>query len=160
MSKLIIPALIAVFGISVCVVDSAKAQMRVTLSDVHISPTEPEPVDVITVFASGGLAYFDIPFDHSEFSINQQSLQLDLYFGNGYSPAIGDWSHSEEIGMLPAETYTLTVRTFEPRHGLNDTYTTSFTVVVPEPTTVLLLAVGIIGIQFSKHKTKHNITGR
>jgi len=61
----------------------------------------------------------------------EQSVQLDLFFGVGYSTAVGDWSHSEEIGTLPAGTYNLTVRTFEPIYGLNHTYTISFT-VVPE----------------------------
>jgi len=111
-----------------CGADSAKA---IGITDVYILPEEPTPVDVITIYASGGLEYLDTPFDHSELSIVEQSVQLDLFFGVGYLPAVGDWSHSEEIGTLPAGTYTLTVRVFEPLDGLNHTHTISFT-VVPE----------------------------
>jgi hypothetical protein len=113
-----------------CGADSARA-ISVDIADVHVSPAEPTPIDVITIFASGGLAHLDTPFDHSELSIVEQSVQLDLFFGVGYLHAVGDWSHSEEIGTLPAGTYTLMVRTLEPIFGLNHTYTISFT-VVPE----------------------------
>jgi hypothetical protein len=145
-----IMAVVLVCMAFVCVPDSAKA-LSVWITDSYVLPEEPTPVEVITIFASGGLADFDTPFDHSEFSIAQQSLQLDLFFGVGFHPAIGDWAHSEEIGTLPAETYSLTVRTFEPGFGLNDTYTTSFT-VVPEPTTILLFALGVIGLRITRCK--------
>ena len=141
-----IMAVVLVFVAFVCVVDSAKAT---SITDVYIMPEVPAVEDVITIFASGQASSRPVWITDSNLYLEGTSLELDIFFELGPFQMITPWSYSEEIGMLPAKTYELTVRTFEvpyPDSGPTDTYTTTFT-VVPEPTSILLLSMGIVGVQ-------------
>ena len=137
-----------------CVEDSTATV--ISIADVNIEPEEPLLYDIITISASGQTASMGNEVDHTEFSIVDMYLQLDLFFDLGELHIVGPWSYSEDIAPLDAGTYTLTVRAFDwPNGGLEDTYITSFT-VVPEPATLVLLASGIMGIRVCRHRHSGN----
>ena len=142
--------IMAVVLVFVCVVDSAKATVSIT--DVYIMPQVPAVEDIITIFASGSASQGSSWVDHTEFSMVDTSLQLDLFLDMGILFMVSYWSYSEEISPLPAGTYTLTVRAFGPSYvppyygDLEDTYTVDFT-VVPEPATFLFLVMGIVAVR-------------
>jgi len=120
--------------------------------EVQIIPAIPTNNDIIQIKASGILAYLDAPFDHSEFFINGYSLQLDIYYGDGYLTAIGPWLHTEFIGPLPVGTYDLEVTQYEHEvFPLIDTYSTTFE-VVPEPMSLSLLFFGGFLLSLKKHR--------
>ncbi|MBW1855174.1 MAG: hypothetical protein JRJ00_10935, partial [Deltaproteobacteria bacterium] len=60
----------------------------VSISDVQISPAGPTDLDIITVEIDGGFTKGGITFDYSDFSPDEFSLQLDLYFTEGLGPFI------------------------------------------------------------------------
>jgi hypothetical protein len=128
----------------VLLVNSAEA----TITDVHILPEEPTIYDVITIVTSGVEGSGAVLIDSSNFDRVGTSLQLDIFLDVGVFQVITPWSHSEDIGTLPVGLYELTVQTLE-QGVVTDTYSTSFE-VVPEPTTILLLGLGVIGIRISK----------
>lgn len=120
------------------------AAKGITIEDVHITPEEPLPYDIITIDASGWVGYTGPQVDYTEFLMIDESLQLDMFFLVGDLPAVTPWSYSEDIPSLDAGSYTLTVRAFEPPYGEpGNTYITSFT-VVSEPATIALLAIGAL----------------
>ena len=145
-----IVAAVLVFVAFVCVTNSAKATVSIT--DVYIMPEVPMVVDVITIFTSGSASQGSSWVDHTEFSMVDTSLQLDLFLDMGILFMASYWSYSEEISPLPAGTYTLTVRAFGPSYvppyygDLEDTYTVDFT-VVPEPSTFVILAAGLVSFR-------------
>ena len=145
-----IVAAVLVFVAFVCVTNSAKATVSIT--DVYIMPEVPAVEDIITIFASGSASQSSSWVDHTEFSMVDTSLQLDLFLDMGNAFMVSYWSYSEEISPLPAGTYTLTVRAFGPSYvppyygDLEDTYTVDFT-VVPEPATFLFLVMGIVAVR-------------
>jgi len=130
----------------VCMTHSVKA----TITDVYILPEEPTIDDAITISVSGVEPYGGVSITDSVFNVDGTSLGLDLYLTLGLSPVLTPWSYSEDIGSLPMGTYELSVNTiFESEPIFNDTYFKSFE-IVPEPSTVLLLALGILALTRKK----------
>ena len=125
---------------------SANASI-VSINDVQVVPELPSLNDIITVEVSGGFTHMGPSFDESTFNQNVFSLELDLFFTEGSGPTIPTaWSHDEVIGMLLPGTYDLLVQAYwrnspDYEYILHDTYPVDM-VVVPEPTTVLLLGIG------------------
>ena len=116
----------------------------IPIDGAYTIPSQPATTDPITIVAYGQVGYINTPIDHTDFYMADTSLQLDIFFDFSETllPMVAPWSHSEPIGMLSEDSYTLTVRTFEwPVIVIADTYLTSFE-VVPEPATVLLLGLG------------------
>jgi len=113
-----------------------------TITDVNILPSIPAVTDPITILVSG-IEGSRVQITTTDFSVNDYSLVLDIYLDIGVNPVVLPWTHSEDIGILPAGIYNLDVYTFFPLlPPLNDNYSTSFE-VVPEPGTLILLATGI-----------------
>ena len=119
----------------------------VSISDVQVDPEEPSLSDIITFDVFGGFSHAGVTFTESQFSTNAFSLELDLFFTEGFGPLIPTgWSHSEEIGTLSAGTYDLTTQAYwrsSPGYEyiLHDTFPLEFE-VVPEPATILLFSLG------------------
>ena len=153
-----IMAAVLVFVAFVCITDSAKA----VITDVNILPEVPAVEDIITIVVSGIEGSLPVSIDDSIFQIVGTSLELDLFVTTGPFYAITTWSHSEIIGALPANSYNLTVREHErfmaDPYFLTDTYPTSFT-VIPEPTSILLLSMGVLWIRVAKRKTSRQHNG-
>ncbi len=110
------------------------------ITDVSIQPATPTFNDDISVLVSG-VESGSMGIVDSSLTMNDMSLELDIYIEQGVLPVVTPWTHSENIGMLPIGTYDLMVNTiYAP--DVTDTFTTSFE-VVPEPTTLLLFLAGI-----------------
>ena len=127
-----------------CMADSAEA----AITDVHLLTEEPTMNDVITIVTSGVESCSPVFITDSVFHAEETALELNIFLFVGPYTVVTPWSHSQDIGTLPAGLYELTVRTFEVPN-ITDTYSMTFE-VVPEPTTVLLLALGVIGIRVIK----------
>ena len=110
--------------------------------NVDIQPETPTINDSINIISSG-VRGSDVYFENSFFEIYGTSLALDIYLHEGFLTVVTPWSHTENIGTLPAGTYDLTVTVYAdyspPEVGI-----TSFDVVVPEPATFCFLALGTI----------------
>ena len=139
----------AIIAVIICmafgfVADSAKA----IILDVNIFPEQPTINDEITIITYGQALYRPVWIDGSGFSREGNFLLLDIFLHGGALPAVTPYSHTENIGILPAGLYDLTVRTFETE-GIDfidvDTYSTTFE-VIPEPATLLLLGLGFAQI--------------
>jgi len=136
----------AVVLVFVYISNSAKA----VITDVEITPAEPTMEDIISIVTSGVEGAGAVFVTDTDFRTDGTSLELDIFLDVGVFPALTPWSHSEYIGTLREGMYDLTVRTWE-LPDITDTYSITFD-VVPEPTTVLLLAMGILGIRANKYK--------
>ena len=124
--------------IIICFTTSVNA----TITDVSIEPILPTPLDVISIVSSGGESSGPVEIVDSVFSVDENSLQLNIYLEVGFAMVVTPWSHTENIGTLPAGVYDLTVNTVvELEPFRNDTSFTSFE-VVPEPTTLVLFGLG------------------
>ena len=127
----------------------------IPIYDVHVEPNVPDDTDSITVVASGQIGYLGIPIVDTDLHIAGTSVQLDIFFlfqGIGL-PVVDSWDHSEAIGTLAEDTYSLTVRTFGlPGPTFADQYTTSFD-VVPEPASAVLVLLGFSGLLRRRRKT-------
>ncbi len=124
----------------------------ISIYDVDISPVTPTISDVITITASGEewAQGYDITTTLVQ---DEMMLVLDIFFNyDGFSTQIvAPWHYSEEIGPLPQGDYGLIVQVFDtqpgdptPNHG--GAGTADFTVIVPEPVTISLLAIGMLGV--------------
>ena len=103
------------------------------ISGVDIQPDPPSATDPLTILAYGEIGSTDMYIAQTSFSMQGTSQVLGIFFdssGIGL-PVVVPWSHSEPIGTLPAETYSLSVRTYQFCQ-LADTFMTAFT-VVPRP---------------------------
>ena len=120
----------------------------VTINNVQISPDNPSINDIITIETDGTIPGSGIALDESVFTQDEYALQLDLYYTDTFGPQVPhSWFHDEEIGILPQGSYDLSVQAYwrltdTVDYFLHDSYSTNFE-VVPEPTSVLLLLVGV-----------------
>lgn len=144
--------------LTVVITTSASVEAgSITITDVSRDPLLPTVFDSITIktFIDFDLiAYPQMVFDNSNFEQSGMSLQLDLHFyedGMGMGTPIVS-PLLEPIGMLTEGFYDLTVRAYvspDPislvMPWLSDEYFTSFQ-VIPEPTTLLLLVFGALGL--------------
>jgi hypothetical protein len=79
--------------------------------------------------------------------VDGNSLSLDITLRLGIFPVVTPWTYSRPIGTLSADTYNLTVRTFDYYSGMpKDTYMIDFE-VIPEPVTLLLLSFGALALR-------------
>jgi len=144
--------------LTVAIITSASVEAgSITITDVSPDPLLPTVFDSITITTFidfDSIAYPQMAFDTSNFEQSGMSLQLDLYFyedGMGMvTPIVSPLL--EPIGMLTEGFYDLTVRAYvspDPiamvMPSLSDEYITSFQ-VIPEPTTLLLLGFGTLGL--------------
>jgi hypothetical protein len=144
-------ALTVFMVILICPVKAVKG----SITDVYTEPLEPTDIEVITIVVSGLEGSGAVVITDSNFQREDSSLGLDIFITLGYYGVITPWSHSEVIGMLPANDYDLTVSThYIGAYVGTDIYSTSFT-VVPEPATLLLLTMGVVWIRVSKCKLCH-----
>lgn len=126
-----------------------------TITDVQILPEHPSISDSIIIESEGGFPGGTLFYDTSVFTVNELSLQLDLYFTGGSGPQVPQmWQHDDVIGILPEGNYDLLVQAYYRSSGvaeysLHDDYSTSFE-VVPEPATLSILGVGILYIRRRK----------
>ena len=119
------------------------------ITDVFIFPQEPIEIDPITISVFGEEP-FNISIADSIFTVDETFLNMDIYLDPGNLPVVTPWAHTEDIGVLLAGTYDLTVNIInELEPEFNDTYYTSFE-VVPEPITALLFGAGIFWIRIRK----------
>jgi len=110
--------------------------LGLNIDDVSVTPSEPTTLDYIVIDASGWSGNNRFVIDYSVFSQTGNLLQLDIFWWqqSPLNPVVTPWEHSAGIGVLPADTYDLSVRTINinTEWVVSDTYTTSFD-VVPEP---------------------------
>lgn len=114
------------------------------ISDVEISPPVPTVTDAINIFVNGVEGTSPVSVDTSELIISDHSLTVNIYLNVGFFTVPAPWSHEESVGTLPIGLYDLTVNTYE-NSIFDDTYSTNFQ-VVPEPTAIMLLAIGAFKI--------------
>jgi hypothetical protein len=121
------------------------------ITDVHTDPNQPTNSDSITIVASGKWSGCAVLVDGSDFRMEGNSLELDVFFTVGFYGGICPWSHSEAIGSLPANSYDLIVRGYTRKPGgsysLTDTHLISFMVMIEadveiEPKTLNLQSGG------------------
>ena len=142
---LTILVVLVVFVAIVCVTDSSAS-----ITDVNIIPSQPTPLDVISIVTFGVEGSGPVLVTDTDFRQDDTLLELDIYLSIGPFTVVTPWSHQEDIGTLPVGTYDLAVNTIvelEPIY--NDTFSTSFE-VVPEPTAFLMLGLG--GLVLRKRK--------
>jgi hypothetical protein len=125
-----------------------------TITDVSILPTTPTVIDPITISVSGIEGSGGVRITDTDFYISGDSLELDIFLELGPLAVITPWSYSENIGILPADTYNLTVRSFSYYPSRESSYLTRFE-VVPEPSTFAFLFFALPFFRdFSRRKTK------
>ena len=114
-----------------------------SITDVEILPETLTIYDSLNILVSG-VENFSINISDSLLTVDNTSIELDIYLQEGMLPVVTQWSHSEELGLLSIGIYDLTVNTInEMEPDFDDTYYTSFE-VIPEPTTALLLGSAFI----------------
>jgi len=119
---------------------------KAVIDEVYITPEIPSTKDTITIFVSGIQGSGPVEINNTELFIDEYSLELDIFLTVGFLTWVTPWDYSEGIGTLSAGTYNLLVKTDQPTmSGLEDTYSITFE-VIPEPTTLLFLSVGLLGL--------------
>jgi hypothetical protein len=145
-------------GITICLVLMLGINVATaTITSVQIIPAEPTLTDSISILVNGIEGSSPVQIMNTQFSVNGNSLALDIYLDLGFAFVLTPWSHTEVIGTLPTGDYNLTVRRLLPSYYPPDTivssYSTSFE-VVPEPCTVVFLGFGLPLLKaFSKRKS-------
>ena len=120
------------------------------ITDVVISPEAPTDLDPITITTFGVETSGPVFINDSVFQIEETVLSLNLFITVGHLTIITPWSYSDDVGFLSSGTYNLTVSTFDEFDPtFNDTFSTTFK-VVPEPASLLIMAVGMVTIQRRK----------
>jgi hypothetical protein len=138
--------------ILVFIVVVTSASVNATITDVSIVPSLPTPLDVISIDISGVESTGPVFITDTDFRQDGTLLELDIFLDVGFAAVVTPWSHTENIGTLSAGLYDLTVRTVEDS-VVSDTYSTSFE-VVPEPATLILLALGSLISREYLHKSQ------
>ena len=129
--------------------------VNATITDVSIVPSLPTPLDVIFINVLGQESSGPVFIEDTDFRQDGMSLELDISLDVGAFLVITPWSHTENIGTLPAGVYDLTVNTIvELEPFRNDTSFTRFE-VVPEPGTLVLFGLGGL---FTKNYINQKIT--
>ncbi|MHC4159054.1 MAG: hypothetical protein ACYSSO_08245 [Planctomycetota bacterium] len=148
MKRLFLLAIVTM--IILCPVEAVEG-IEFGINDVHTEPNQTTNKDSITIVVSGTWGIGPVLVDSSDFRVEGNSLELDIFFTLGYLGVITPWSHSEVISSLPANSYDLTVRAYVRQPGesylLADTYSISFMVMIEadveiEPKTVNLQGKG------------------
>jgi hypothetical protein len=104
----------------------------IPIESVEVVPHPPTVLDSLTILAAGEVGYAK-PIYATHYSSNGTTQYLDIYFdlsGIGL-PVVVPWSHSESIGKLSPNSYTLTVRTYTSPYGPRppaDTQSITYTV--------------------------------
>ena len=137
--------LIKVIVLTIIMCFSTSTGTSVWIDNVDVTPEQPLEIDIINFDISGGAPQWTSEVEYDQFTQNGTSLQLDLYVDMGDVPMISDWTYSKNISPLSAGTYTLEVRGFDYLLGtLQSTYPAVEFTVVPEPTTIALLGLGLL----------------
>ena len=119
--------------------------IQIHIENVEITPPEPTILDIINIDVLGSASGSGSQVEYSEFSQDGTSLQLDLFVDVGDLTVPSTWTHLEQLGPFDAESYSLTVRACEYHDGTyKDTYPAVEFTVVPEPTTIALLGLGLL----------------
>ena len=125
-------------------------ELKASIDDVYITPEIPIPTDIININVLGTESTGSVLILDSEFLRDGTDLSLDIFLDVGHFQVITPWDHTETIGILPTDTYDLTVNAYI-NNSLAYTHIKNFK-VVPEPTSILLLTVGTIGIFANKRR--------
>ena len=125
----------------------AGSTVNAGITKVSVLPENSTANDLITFNISGIEGAGGVTVSDTVYSMNENEITIDLSLDVGFFLMLTPWSHSYEIGTLPAGTYDLTVNSIVAAYpNTNDTFNTSFE-VVPEPATVLLASLGVFGIR-------------
>lgn len=111
------------------------------ITSVSINPPQPTTTDFISIITAGVEGSRPVGIT-PVLTIIENNIVLDLSMEVGILQVVTPWSHTENIGYLPAGIYNLEVNAiYSPT--ATQTFSTSFE-VVPEPTSLLLFATGIV----------------
>lgn len=137
--------IVKVIVLTIMMCFSTSAGTTVWIDSVDVIPGQPLETDIITFDIAGRASSSPSEVEYDQFTQNGTSLQLDLYVDMGITTMISDWTYSKNISPLSAGTYTLEVRGFDYLLGtLQSTYPAVEFTVVPEPTTIALLGLGLL----------------
>lgn len=105
-----------------------------SVTNVYTEPNQPTNRDSIAIVVSGVEGQGPVLITDSNFQMEGNSLELDIFLNVDFLDVVTPWSHTELIGTLPADTYSLTVNAYYSGSSTGtDTYLTSFTVFPGPP---------------------------